>query len=141
GDESAVDVVEEQDAGREPEILPVISAQLFGKQLLPSVTGFGIGRISVLLSQCSYIGVLLLALSVYAGGGRKKKFADLVRLAGLDHVGIDQDVVAGNVRMGCGNVSNAAHVSREVIHFIEAAASGEQARIRLAQIQNFKFIA
>ena len=59
---------------------------------------------------------------------------------GFEHVRIDEDVVAADVGMIGGDVANAAHVGREVVNLVDAAARGQQAHVLLAQVRDLEFV-
>ena len=53
---------------------------------------------------------------------------------------IDEDIVAADVGMIGRDVTDAAHVGREVVDLIDAAAGGQQAVFNLAQVENFHLV-
>ena len=124
GAKRAVHVVKANNASFEPKVLIVVAAEFLGEKFLPTVAGFGVGGISVFLTQGRNFGVPLLALVVDASGGREQKAINAVLPACLQHIGVDQDVITADVCMpGC-DIADAPHVGREIVDFIDAAAGG-----------------
>ena len=133
--EWTVDVVEADDAGLEAVVIVVVAAELFGEQLLPAITGLGIGGHCVFFTQRCDVGIHLLALGVHASRGGEQETLHAVLLGGFEHVRVDEDVVAADVGVIGGDVADAAHVGSEVVDLVDAAAGRQQALVVFAQIR------
>ena len=59
--------------------------------------------------------------------------------ARLQHVGVDQDVVARNVCQAGGDVADAAHVGGQVVHLVDLSR-GQQGIVPVAQVEQLEFI-
>ena len=64
-------------------------------------------------------------LIVDTGGGRKQEALDAVPVAGLEHMGIDQNVIAADGSEIGSNIANAAHVGGEIVDLINSSARGQ----------------
>jgi hypothetical protein len=64
GAQRSVHIVEIHDAGFDLIVVPLITTQLFGTRLLPSVTRLGLRGKTIFLTRRGYVGVLLLTLRV-----------------------------------------------------------------------------
>ncbi len=53
---------------------------------------------------------------------------------------VDEDIVAADIGVIRGNVADAAHVGREVIHFVDASPRGQKTIVGLAQIEDLEFV-
>jgi hypothetical protein len=121
GAQRPVYVVEAYDARLEAIVSPEVETQLFREELLPAVAGFWIGGEGVLLFECRDLGVVLFALGIDARRRGEEELPQAVESAGLQHVGVDEDVVAGHVRMVGGNEADPAHVGAQVKHLVNIA--------------------
>jgi hypothetical protein len=59
---------------------------------------------------------------------------------GFEHLGVDENVVAADIGMGSGDITDAAHIGGEVVNLVEAVARGQFAMLDLAKIQNLELI-
>ena len=121
-------------------VAPVVAAKFLCEQLLPAIAGLWVCRIGIFFAQWSYVGAPLLVLTIHTRGRREQKPADSVQAAGFQHMRVDQDVIAGDVSVKGGDVTNAPHIGGQVVDLIDTAASGLQTVIPAAEIENFKFI-
>jgi hypothetical protein len=78
-------------------VFVVVTAELLGKEFLPAVARLRIGGMGIFLTQRSDSSILLLALVVDTCGRGEQETLDPILTAGLEHMGIDQDVMATDV--------------------------------------------
>ena len=128
----SVNIVEAHDAGFESIIFRVIATQFLCIELLPPITGLGLGREGVLFLQRRDVGILLLALCVYTSRRRKQESFNAILPTGLQHMSVDQDVVMGDARVKCSDVTDAPHVGCQVVDLVDVASSRHQTAIPAA---------
>src|SRR5579872_1011545 len=139
GSQRTVNVVEADDARLEFVIAVVVAAKLFGEELLPTVARLGIGGIGVLFLQRNEIGRLLLVLRVNASRRGEEELLHAILLARLEHVRVDENVVLGDIGQERRDVTDAAHIGREVVDLIDPLGRRE-AVFPHAQVQNLEVI-
>src|SRR6202034_3912856 len=80
-------------------------------------------------------------LVVDAGGRGIQITLDAVLTAGLEHMGIDQNVIASDVGEGRSDIADSAHIGSQIVNLIHSSAGGEPAVLRPAEIQDLERIA
>src|SRR5262249_34830197 len=95
--ERTVNVVRPNHARLESVILVIVMAHLLGKELFPAIARLGIGGNRILLAEWRDVGITLLTAVVDAGGRCEQKTFYLVLAAGLEHIGIEEHVITGNI--------------------------------------------
>ncbi len=108
-------------------VLVVVTTEFLGEKFLPSLARLGIGRIGIFLTQRSDCGIVLLTLVVDTRGRGKQETLDPILTASLEHMGIDQDVIATDVGEMGSDITYATHVGGEVMDLIDPAARGQEA--------------
>src|SRR5215469_6266385 len=122
GAERPVHVVKAHDPSFQLVVFFVVAAEFFGEQLLPAIARFGVGRNRVAFLERGHLGIALLVLRINASGGRKEKALHAVDPASLQHVRIDEDVVARDIGVIGGDVADAPHVGGQIVNLIYFAA-------------------
>src|ERR1035437_4081683 len=92
-----VDVVKADNSRLKAVVFVVVTTEFLGKVFPPAVTRLGIGGVGIFLTQRSDGSVLLLALVVDTRGRGEQETPDPVLTAGLEHMGINQNVIAAAV--------------------------------------------
>src|ERR1039457_5056706 len=136
-----VNVMKADDSRLKAIVFVVVTAEFFSKELLPAIARLGISGMGIFLTQRSDGSILLLALVVDTCGRGEQETLDPILTAGLEHMGIDQDVMATDVGEIRSDIANAAHVGGKVIDLIDPAARGQEAVFCLAQIKDLKRVA
>ena len=139
GSERAVDVVEASDSSFEAVILAVVLAELFRVELLPAVSFFGLRGNRVFFLQRRDVRAVLLVGRVDARRRRIEIPRRTVRAGCLEHVGIDQHVVARDVRVVTRDVPDPSHVGGELVDMVDPAG-GDQAIVPTSQIEELEFV-
>src|SRR6185369_6894858 len=119
GPQWPVYVVEAHDSRFESVIMRVVFAKLLSVEFFPTVSRLGIGRICIFFFQGCYIWCLLLILCVHASRRGEEEALYSAQSCRFEHVSIDQDVVTRDIGHEGGDISDAAHVRREVIDLID----------------------
>src|SRR5271165_4175144 len=139
GAKRAINVVKANHPRLEAEVMQVVAAELLGKQLLPSVACFGICRISILLFQRRHIRPVLPVPRINASRGGEQESLDAVEAACLQHVSVNQDIVAGDLGKLRGNVADTSHVGCEVVNLVHLAR-GLQRVVPETKIEKLEFV-
>src|SRR4029077_6646465 len=84
-----VDIVKADNSRLQPIVFVVVTAELLGKEFLPTVTRLGIGRMGIFLTQRSDCSIVLLALVVNTCGRGEQETLDTILTAGFEHMRID----------------------------------------------------
>ena len=93
----------------------------------------------VFLPQRGHVCIVLFVSGVDAGGGRKQEALDAVQPGRLEHVSVDENVVAGDVGELGGDIADAAHVGGQIVDLCHVAGCLESV-VPVAEIQDFEFI-
>src|SRR6266567_3869943 len=129
---------------RDPDLHPVLATErerhALGIELFPAVLVVGVRRIRLVLGQLRLTGF---HVAVDADGRGEEVPPDGRARGGVDHVDVDQGVVAQDVGLGRVYEAHAAHVRRQLIRFINATRWQRErgvGRTRLPQIEQLEVI-
>ncbi len=131
--------MEANDPSLKTKIVQVIAAKFLGEELLPPIAFLGVGGMSIFLLQWGDVGVVLLVSGVDASRGGKQEALDAVQTGRLQHVSVDEDIVAGDFGELGGNIADAAHVGGEIVDLIHVTG-GLESVVPEAEIEQFKLI-
>src|ERR1051326_1699333 len=99
-------------SGVQSKIFRVVAADAFHVKLFPTVTVFGVRRISILFPQRSYVRFILQITGIDAGARSIKIPLDAISPGRFDGLQIHQRIIANDLRLVALDEADAAHISR-----------------------------
>jgi len=100
----------------------------------------GFCRIGVVFLQVGNVRALLEIHRINTGGGGEQEPRRRVDPGRLQHVDVDHGAVAGDVGVESGDVADATHVRRQVVHLVDFPG-GDQAVVETAEVQELELVA